>query len=1600
MKLKMKLYLILPTLICLMILCGIIGFMSVKPLYASAASIASVQTLMETEHTKHDVFDSNMDDIHINPYSESKTVKTGIQFYCSENTGTTTSTAAIILNSNSINIDFTNAQSLYRPATAHLYLETGYTFSIKNSSGATVWFASMAGRIEYDMYTGEEVYHKQININGSIKNSQSQDFGSLHFLPSEFGNQRVYLDYGNYTIAISRTYEWTDMDFYCGNSMMFSTSNLSGMLVIVSDKITMSMKSVTTDIEIENGDYVNDRVTVSASSGSFHKLYYKTPTSSVYSSTTSKTYTTSTTNGWYYFYAENAFGTASETLSFYYDSVAPTGTIRSNGSVVMSGGCVGKSFSYSATDNGSGISKLYCKTPVSGIYAEYSSGTVFPANSDEGWYYFYAVDRSGNQSATASVYLENTAPHIEIFRNDKLAFSKDLSISENFDTDIYLNPNDRIKVTCDTSSGRATCNYTLNTNTTIGSAYTDRHYTITVTSATGIVGNFTYHIVRSKPIIMIGGNGYTSGSTLYFNSDQAVSFMDDTIIDDSKDTGATVQWNGNSEFFSYASGNGKTLTTVNGTETRYNLTLNDRAGNESTFTVYIDKLAPTGNWKSDGTNLPNGGYTNKSLSFHFTETGTTATYSHNGGEYNTYASGRTLTVDGTYTVILTDRANNKSTFTAHIDTIPPTGQMYANYAPIGSGTITNGKVYFTWDGNLTATVNGSSYTKNTVLSEDGTYTFRLTDSAQNTATYSVTIDTIAPTYNADKLQSQPKMITRWYVVKFDGKNYSFADYNEALAFACDKEFKANVTVLSLDRLEDFNQHHLVVGGDEVRTGTYWLYKSQANPGSRLYYFNRERLNGVIAYYAKNNVSTVNYFTLDGDNVYGNPADSMSDNVFTAPDGASAPVLNGFVFERTDGSEMFAELMGTSGTRIKIEYGIAFDAQVTVGGLYKFTELDEAGNATVFYGFLDLIAPELKVTATIYGNGSETEFCITKDGLTGIAAYYYESFDVKAILDADKWSVLSVKNNGKTNYYTYGDELPCLTVGGEYLLSVYDRLGNGYSFTVFIVGNPATITVKNNADDTAFDLAITLEQRFDTLVFLEVRRNGVLLDGISASVLNYTFDRAGTYVLTLRDNFGRTITKEYVFVKALPEGELIGVENGGKTKSDVTFTFDNEKYYAVVTKDGQAYTTDYSGELFFNATDENSGIYDIRLFRLTDNENYSDYGFIVNTLAPNFDLTVADGSTTNKNVTVSWSESDIESVVYSLNGSESVTLENGAILSAEGVYIVTATNDLGTQFAKTFTIDKTLDYYVVMGNQPVQNVEVTSDTVAVFNNEDLSVMLTKNGEPFDYLFGDVLSDEGYYTFRINDEFGNTTTFSITIDKSVSYSANVGDGLISNGNVQVTKGEKLTATVTKDNLVLDYEFGQSLDDEGYYKFVLRDVYGNEKSFEFRIVKGIKTTLDYTLGENVSVLKIDRNGEEVLHDGNRLNFTVSGVYIVTAETDGTTYSFVLELDNTAPTLDLIGVKDGGVSGKSVTLDNLSEQATVDIFKDGELIEYELGSELKEYGEYRVVVTDEAGNTNEYNFTLKYKMDGGIIALIVICVLAAAGGSVFLFIKKCRRH
>ena len=1385
----------------------------------------------------------------------------------------------------------------------------------------------------------------------------------------------------------------------CGSLGVLFTVPLSASAATM----PLEMTGVTSGNKISNNAVVNERVKVNLKNEEFLRIYYKTPLSSNFTYTSSGVYISGYTNGLYIVYAAKENGETSQEYSFFYDNVKPEGTIYSEGKALKDVKYLSKSFSYSATDSGSGISTMYYKTPVSDEYTLYNSGTVIPTNSGDGLYTFYSVDCAGNESEKLSVYLETQAPNIKIYRNGSLAYSKTITVIGSYDTDIYLCPNDTLKICCDTSSGQVISNYALDTNIVIGGAYPDSTYTIDITSATGITCQFTYHIVRSKPTVVIDDNTYTDGDTIYFNQDKSVNFVCDSVIENLGDTGINISSEGNvniNEHITFASGKSKTLTTVEGTETKYNLLLNDKAGNESTFTVIIDKLAPQGVWQSNGKDLAeNGGYTQQPLTFKFTEAGVTGTYSFNGGEYKSLISGQTFTADGTYTVILTDRASNRSSFTAHIDTVAPTGQLYANYSPVHSDTITNSRVYFTWDGlDNNATVNGQVYEKNTVLTENGIYTFVLTDLAENSTTYVIEIDTVAPTYNADKLNGSKLTISKWHRVTFDKKDYSFATYTEALAFACGKEFDKSVTVLMLDNIEDFNQHHLIAGNSEVRTGEYWLYKSGANVESYLYYFDRNLLDEVIAFYAKEYVSGVNHYIWNVDNVYGDTADSMTDNVLLSENRTEAPALNGVVLDKVDGKELYAELIGGNGTRIKLDYGIAFDNQVTMGGLYKLTEVDEASNETVFFGYFDTFAPTLKVTATIYGNDTANELTITQDSLTSIVAYYYGSFVVGAIVDADKWAVLSVTSAETTTYYTLGDKLPCLNVGGEYLLTVYDRLGNGFSFTVYIVGNPATITIQNNADDTAFELAIKLEQKFDTLVFLEVRKNNEVITSVSTNILNYTFDRAGYYTITLRDNFGRMIIKEYVFNKSLPSGTLLGVTNCGKTKTDVVFSFNNRKYYATVKKDGNDLATNYNGEIYFFATDLSSGYYSVRLIRLTDAENFTDYTFIINTLAPEFTLSVADGTTTNNSVIVTWAASDIVQVTYTLNGGEIIEINSGAVLSDEGEYTVVAMNDLGTHNVKTFTIDKTLDYEILINDKQTDGVEITNKDMTVVNNEPLFVSVTRNGNPYEFEFGQVILDEGHYAFRIYDEYGNTATFSVVIDKSVDLEATTGDGVISNEDVIVTSLEKINFIVTKDGAEYVYEIGTPLTEEGFYKLTAYDLYGNEKTISFQIVKGTKTKLDYTLGSNVVIKSIDYDGEAVFAaSGNRLNFTEDGTYTVVCKSEGKEYTFTLSLDTTAPTVILNGISDGGKGNVTVIITDLSEAGTVEVYKDGEKIDYNLGDTLKEYGNYEVRVSDELGNERIYKFVLEYQMNGGTIALIVIGILLAAGVIVaFIFGKK----
>ena len=147
---------------------------------------------------------------------------------------------------------------------------------------------------------------------------------------------------------------------------------------------------------------------------------------------------------------------------------------------------------------------------------------------------------------------------------------------------------------------------------------------------------------------------------------------------------------------------------------------------------------------------------------------------------------------------------------------------------------------------------------------------------------------------------------------------------------------------------------------------------------------------------------------------------------------------------------------------------------------------------------------------------------------------------------------------------------------------------------------------------------------------------------------------------------------------------------------------------------------------------------------------------------------------------------------------------------------------------------------------------------------------------------------------------------------------------------------------------------------------------------------------------VEKVTVDGEDKRLNYGTLELNEDGIYEVGVVVNGVSYNFTVTVDATAPSLVIDGVENGGTTKNKVVLDNLSETANVRVYCNDEAIEYELDSELREVGIYRVVVTDEAGNTSEYSFEIEKSISGGIIAFIVIAVLAAVGGGVFLILKK----
>ena len=138
----------------------------------------------------------------------------------------------------------------------------------------------------------------------------------------------------------------------------------------------------------------------------------------------------------------------------------------------------------------------------------------------------------------------------------------------------------------------------------------------------------------------------------------------------------------------------------------------------------------------------------------------------------------------------------------------------------------------------------------------------------------------------------------------------------------------------------------------------------------------------------------------------------------------------------------------------------------------------------------------------------------------------------------------------------------------------------------------------------------------------------------------------------------------------------------------------------------------------------------------------------------------------------------------------------------------------------------------------------------------------------------------------------------------------------------------------------------------------------------------------------------------------FDETGTYHVTvASTVSSAYfEFDVVIDKTPPQAKLIGAEDGSLTIDNVSLENCQIGDVIRVYKNGSLSEeiFVTSSstkmpEIKEKGDYRIVITNAAGNEQVFEFTRQYTANvPTTIVIIVICLLISIGFTIVLCLRK----
>lgn len=423
--------------------------------------------------------------------------------------------------------------------------------------------------------------------------------------------------------------------------------------------------------------------------------------------------------------------------------------------------------------------------------------------------------------------------------------------------------------------------------------------------------------------------------------------------------------------------------------------------------------------------------------------------------------------------------------------------------------------------------------------------------------------------------------------------------------------------------------------------------------------------------------------------------------------------------------------------------------------------------------------------------------------------------------------------------------------------------------------------------------------------------------------------------------------------------------------------------------------------------------EIAISRDGENKIYSNYSVTFETIANKYEIRV-DGDKADMPLIVRY-PSDVED-------------------TGEYRQHVTYVDEYGFKYSFEINLIRkqlNLDLTKKMNIVEINGTVMTRDDVCIEYEDSVQCEYTLNGgDRIAYKSGDKLSSDGTYRFYITDIAGNMYSASVRKDTLVEFTFLYAgtDKVVENGSV-IMEGSARFMPINSDSskldlVVLNGEEYDSATSSGYgesgkWEFLISDDIGNKAYYYFYVVPYALSVFEYESpyaykitdvtfdsGDGILVSYTNLVVNNVNKNNSSMKFDETGVYQVTVSSVATSayFTFSITIDKTPPKASLVGAENGKTTTENVSLTGCAAGDVISVYKDGKLVETVLVTssstkmpEINEKGNYRIVITNAAGNEQVFEFTRRYTANiPTTIVIIVLCLLVSIGLIIVLFLRK----